>query len=433
MDGRRAVEVDEAAGDDTGYTLSVCRVARLSDVAPLYPPASASPSERSARDQNADQRVGGPGGVSSRSARRLFDPNDPVGPAFVAAVGAAITTFLDRERAVLHDIDADLRPLIDLAKDFTAGGKRLRPAFCYWGYVAAANQPIDPGPLVSAAASLELLHVSALIHDDLMDSSDTRRGIPSAHRQFEARHREFRGRGSDVAYGRAAAILLGDMLTMWSVEMLQTAGLPPARVAAASPLVAAMRTEVTAGQFLDVMAQAAPASDAFRRAVEHAETVVEYKSARYTVQRPAQFGAALGGASDDLITALGAFGSALGRAFQFRDDVLGIFGDSSVTGKPAGDDLREGKRTVLIAHAMASSTPKVAAELDSMLGRLHLDAATIERGREIIRASGALDAVEQMISDNYARALAALKGVSMTEQGRTALTCLARASVERNA
>ena len=360
-----------------------------------------------------------------------FDPHDPASPAFRDAVGSAIDDYLAVRGGELDTISPSLAQLKRLAAGFTAGGKRLRPAFCYWGYAAAAGQPSDPAALLRAAASLDLLHVSALVHDDVMDASDTRRGVPAAHRQLEAWHAERGGRGAADAFGRAGAILLGDLLIMWSEQMLAESGVDAARLRAAMPLVQAMRTEVTAGQFLDVVAQSAPAMSSTAEALTIADHVVEYKSARYTVQRPVQFGAALGGASPEVIEGLAAYGSPLGKAFQFRDDLLGIFGDQELTGKPAGDDLREGKRTVLVAHALAGSSPADAAELDAMLGRADLTADEIVTGREIIERSGARDDVERMIDEGLQAALAALGELDLTDDGRLALTELAIASVRR--
>ncbi|NNG18549.1 polyprenyl synthetase family protein [Naumannella sp. ID2617S] len=325
--------------------------------------------------------------------------------------------------------------LIELAATFTGGGKRLRPGFCLWGFVAAAGLPESSGSseqldaLLRAAVSLDLLHVSALVHDDVMDASDTRRGVPAAHRQQEQLHREAGWLGAADRFGHAGAILLGDLLVMWSVELFEAAGLSFEALQRARPLVQAMRTEVTCGQYLDVLMQHQPIDDP-QRMLDHAQRVVEYKTARYTVQRPVQIGAAIGGADPALQEALRAYGSPLGRAFQFRDDLLGVFGDAATTGKPAGDDLREGKRTVLVAHAYAGSSAAARRELDGLLGRADLDEAGVARARELIAGSGAVALVEQMIEREYDRALTALEA-PMTDQGRQALTRLADLAVRR--
>lgn len=362
-----------------------------------------------------------------------FDPADPAGQDFRDAVQARLGDFLGGQGPVLRRIGAELDPVILAARDYTSGGKRLRPAFCYWGRVAATGQPDDPTGLLQAASSLELLHVSALVHDDLMDHSDTRRGLPSAHRRFQLAHEDAAGVGSSTSYGTDMALLLGDLLTMWSVEMFESSPLPPDALAAARPLVEAVRTEVTCGQVLDVTAQAGMAGADDESALDLVGRVVEYKSASYTVVRPCQIGVALGSGGPGLVEAMARFGSPLGRAFQYRDDLLGVFGDTSQTGKPAGDDLREGKRTVLVAHALSRSTPAQASRLASMLGRADLDDSDIATARGIIEGSGARTAVEEMIEDGLRRAVAVLEGTDMTAEGRAGLLELAHRSVDRAA
>jgi geranylgeranyl diphosphate synthase, type I len=281
------------------------------------------------------------------------------------------------------------------------------------------------------------LHVSALVHDDVMDSSDRRRGAPSAHRQFEALHAGSGWVGDRQTFGHAGAILLGDLLLMWSSQMIQRSGLARDALERALPVVEAMRTEVTCGQYLDVVAQvqplhAGPGEGAeIGIALDEASRVVEYKSARYTVRRPCQTGAAMACASAELQEALAAYGSPLGRAFQFRDDLLGVFGDPDRTGKPAGDDLREGKRTVLIAHALASADMAGRELLVRRLGDSALDDAGVRELQHVITASGAREEVEAMIAAGHRQALRALADADLTPAGRTALTALAELAVDR--
>jgi geranylgeranyl diphosphate synthase type I len=376
----------------------------------------------------------------------FLDPERPASPEFRALIDARIAAFLDRQAQRLAEIGPELAPVSRLARELLAGGKRLRPAFCAAGYLAAAGQPDEPvrAGLLEAAASLELLHVSALVHDDVMDSSDLRRGQPAAHRQFESQHATAGWLGDPATHGRSGAILLGDLLLMWSVEMLRAAPLPAAALAAGAPIAEAMRTEVTAGQYLDVLAQARPLSESHEDSHEDSPgdlpemlaqvvRVVEFKSARYTVRRPCQLGAALGAGSAGLQACLAAYGTSLGRSFQFRDDLLGVFGDPAVTGKPAGDDLREGKRTVLVAQAYARTDAPGQDLLRRRLGDPELDPSGVAELRQVIIASGAREAVEQMIDDGYATAMAALGQVDMAVEGRTALTALASAAVHRSA
>lgn len=382
---------------------------------------------------------------SSTSTDSILNSAAPLGQEFRDAVTGALTDFVSEQVAILDSMGPELAPVQLMASQLLCGGKRVRPAFCVWSYIAAAGRPDDAelGPLLAAAASLDLLHVSALVHDDVMDSSDLRRGRPAAHRQFEALHANAAWIGNSAAFGRAGAILLGDLLVMWSAQLLHSAGLEQSALERALPIVEAMRTEVTCGQFLDIVAQSHPlrrtapamgaGKPAFELALDEANRVVEYKSARYTVQRPAQMGAALGNGDDQLFYALGAFGSPLGRAFQFRDDLLGAFGDPQLTGKPAGDDLREGKRTVLIAHAFAHADPAGQQVLLRRLGDPELDADGIHELQDVIISSGARTAVEAMISENYERAIQALDDAEITDDGRDGLTALADAAVRRQA
>ena len=378
-----------------------------------------------------------------KGADAVLDPQAPLSQAFREAVSAEISAFVSEQSSVLDSMGPELVPVHLMASQLLCGGKRMRPAFCVWGYVAAAGIPSDEElkSLLAAAGSLDVLHVSALIHDDLMDSSDLRRGRPAAHRQFEALHANAGWLGDSAAFGRAGAILLGDLLVMWSAQMLHGAGLDQSTLERALPIVEAMRTEVTCGQYLDIVAQAhplrkrAPAIGSLRPTIElaldDASRVVEYKAARYTVQRPCQMGAALGDGDDELYFALGAYGSPLGRAFQFRDDLLGVFGDPKVTGKPAGDDLREGKRTVLVAHAYAHAGDAGQKLLLQRLGDPGLDETGINELQQVIVESGARDAVESMINEYYERALKALHDTEITEEGRVGLTALADAAVRR--
>ena len=243
-----------------------------------------------------------------------------------------------------------------------SGGKRFRASFCWWGHQAVAAAAADD----RAAAGLRLPGAAArerLVHDDYIDASDVRRGRPATHRAFEQLHRERGWSASPEQYGASAAILLGDLLLSWSDELLRTCGLPADRVLDALGYFDLTRSEVVTGQFLDVSAQARGAAD-----VDTAMTVLRYKSAKYSIERPLHIGAALAGATAELIDQLTRFGLPLGEAFQLRDDLLGVFGDPAVTGKPAGDDLVEGKRTVLVALALDALPAADAKLLDAALG-----------------------------------------------------------------
>jgi geranylgeranyl diphosphate synthase type I len=362
-----------------------------------------------------------------------LDAADPLSAPLRDAVGAELAGFLESRGRALLELGPEIADLVGLAEAFTVGGKRLRPAFCCWGYLAATGGTDVPAWVVRAAASLDLLHVSALVHDDVMDGSETRRGLAAAHVQLAERHAEEGRRGGAAAFGRAGAILLGDLLLMWSDELFEQCGAPEGVLSAARPLLASVRTEVTGGQYLDITAQTRPPLDARRdpeSVLAQVRRVVEFKTARYTVLRPLQIGAALGGGSPELRETLARYGSPLGRAFQYRDDVLGIFGDEAVTGKPAGDDLREGKLTVLIANAMAGLPQAGAVRLDGLLGR-ELSTAEVAEARALITSSGALAAVEREIEEATAEAVGALSAVA--EPAQSGLVNLAAVATRRMA
>src|SRR5215467_14132037 len=340
-------------------------------------------------------------------------------------VDRALQDFVGQQRGVLLAAGDDLRLGAESIAGLLAGGKRLRPAFCYWGWRGAGGP--DCPQIINAAAALELLHAGALIHDDLMDASDTRRGQPSLHRQFEARHAARGWYGSAEAFGMGVAILLGDLLICWTDEMFHASGLPGDALRRGRPVLDRMRTEVFAGQFLDLLGQAAG-----EETVAGALRVVEFKTTKYTIERPLHLGAALAGAGIDLArpgggphpggalagdggaaggdgslaAAYTGYGLPLGIAFQLRDDILGVFGDPARTGKPAGDDIREGKRTYLVASAVDSAEPRMASELREALGDPSLDDAAVARLREIITASGALKRTEARIDELTGIALA---------------------------
>lgn len=346
---------------------------------------------------------------------------------FRARVQAALDTFLDAQAERLDALGADAARLVAEARTAVSGGKRLRASFCYWGHraVAGPSEPAAEAALVRAAASLELLHASALVHDDFMDASDTRRGRPAAHRLLEAEHRTAGWRGDPEQYGAAGAILLGDLLLTGADELLRRCGLPWASVGPALDVLDLCRSEVIAGQFLDVSVQARGHAD-----VETAMTVLRYKSAKYSIERPLHIGAALAGADRAGLDELSAYGLPLGEAFQLRDDLLGVFGDPATTGKPAGDDLVEGKRTVLVALALDAADPAQARELDAALGR-PLSSGEVDRLRAIVDGSGAREQVETAIAALTETALAGLERAAVDPDARVELHRLAVAATQR--
>jgi len=340
-------------------------------------------------------------------------------------VQKVIDEFLASQTPALERVSPDLAPLIEAITSLLAGGKRLRPAFAYWAWRAAGGPDTDAA--MTASASLEFLQACALIHDDVMDASDTRRGMPAAHRRFATLHREHEWHGSAESFGVGAAILLGDLCLSWADELLLRSGMPTEALIRAKSVYDDMRTELMAGQYLDLLEQARGGGS-----VERALRVVRYKSAKYTIERPLRLGAALADADPSTHQALSAFGLPLGEAFQLRDDVLGVFGDPSETGKPAGDDLREGKRTVLIAIAVERATPAQDATIRQRLGDPALDASGVATLREIIRDTGALAYGEELIASRLDESLSALAAMDIDPLAAQVLSGLAVAATSRS-
>jgi geranylgeranyl diphosphate synthase type I len=356
-----------------------------------------------------------------------------------------IDSFLSERRTELDEVSPDLDVMDSAARTLLSGGKRFRALFCYWGWQAVAAQGDDFDPaadaspgldgVVSAAAALEIFHAAALVHDDIMDNSDLRRGQPSLHRRFEALHRERGWTGSATAYGTSAALLLGDLLLGWSDGLLERglSTIDRDAAAAAREEFGRMRTDVMLGQYLDMLEEHSwrgrPEADLLPRA----HRVIVYKSAKYSVESPLALGAAMAGGSLAQLAGLRAFGLPLGVAFQLRDDLLGVFGDPEVTGKPVGDDLREGKRTVLINLARQKLPGSASRLVDELLGDPALDDEQIGMLQAAIRESGAVDQVEQIIARNVQTATAALDEAPIARSARDELTALADTVTRREA
>ena len=340
-------------------------------------------------------------------------------------VHKSLAAFLSGQSSRLDAVSDDLGPVQDaLAAFLLDGGKRLRPAFAYWGYRGAGGDDTDA--VITAVSCLELLQACALVHDDVMDGSDTRRGRPAMHRHFSSLHRSSGWRGDSEAFGLSAAVLLGDLCLIWADEMLNTSGIPADALQRAQPVYDEMRVELMAGQYLDLLEQALGGGT-----VESALRVARYKSAKYTVERPLQMGAVLAGGGPDVLHGLSRYGLPLGEAFQLRDDVLGVFGDPSQTGKPAGDDLREGKRTALVAMALSTATPAQGAVVRRHRGDPHLTAEGVAALREVICETGTLNRVEALIDELMGDSLEALHVAPLSGEARQVLEQLAVAATSR--
>lgn len=365
----------------------------------------------------------------------------------VDLVQERIDEFLEVRAPQLSAIAGELDDFVDFSRDLLAGGKRFRALFCYWGWQSVSNPGVgfdvaedsaqaDFPAVITAAASLEVFHAAALVHDDIMDNSDTRRGRPSAHKRFESLHSSSRWLGNPKTFGDSAGLLLGDLLLGWSDEMFDSALRAlsdPAANAAARAEFNLMRTEVTVGQYLDIVEENAWRNHPESELLPRAHRVIVYKSAKYSVEAPLAIGASLGGGTPEQVATLRAFGLPLGVAYQLRDDLLGVFGDPKVTGKPAGDDLREGKRTVLIALARPALQANARTLLDELLGDPELDAHQIQILQGVLRDSGAIDRVERIIAHNVGLAKAAIADAPLSASARAQLTQLADTVIRRTA
>ncbi len=343
------------------------------------------------------------------------------------AINASLTGFFEHESKYLRAIGSELEPVADaLGRFLLESGKRLRPLFAVIGFLGAEGR-LTP-EIIRGISSLELVHVCALIHDDVMDCSDTRRSAPSIHKQFEAIHRSQNLHGSSEQFGVASAILLGDLALIWAAKALHESEISPELILRSFPFYDEMRVELMAGQYLDVYEQAL-ASESAERSLK----VARYKSGKYSIERPLHFGASLApGFSPTIINRYSEFGLPLGEAFQLRDDIIGVFGDPGKTGKPAGDDLREGKRTVLVATTLSRCNLAQRELFLANFGRADLASDDIDSLRQIISDTGALAEVETMIEIMTFKAHEALTHGGITAIAVSLLNELAVAATQRS-
>jgi geranylgeranyl diphosphate synthase type I len=346
------------------------------------------------------------------------------------AIQVELSSYLTLQREYLSSIGSELLPVCDALESFVLdGGKRLRPLFAYAGYVAAGKVPTSSE--IRAFTSLELLQACALIHDDLMDKSDTRRGKPAIHRHFENLHQSAAMNGLSSQFGEAAAVLLGDLALVWSDHMLHTSGISSESLLCALSVHDEMRIELMAGQYLDVR-EAGEKNPSVDRSLR----IARYKSGKYTIERPLHLGAAIA-ISDaakrkNLFSILSAYGLPLGEAFQLRDDLLGIFGDPEITGKPAGDDIREGKRTVLMAMTFERADQSAKDKLIELLGDENLTESDISAARTLITDSGSVKVVENLIEGLLSNALEAASSDELGSSAKELLTFLATSATHRS-
>lgn len=325
----------------------------------------------------------------------------------------------------LQGTGVDIAP--DVLAQFLDGGKCLRSTFMYLGWLCGA----EPDPEVNAAAlrasaGLDLLHAFALLQDDVMDDSPLRRGRPAAHVRFEQWHRDRRLSGSAERFGNSMAILLSDLCLVWAEQMMRESGLGSEPLSRAWPHYDAMRIELAVGQAADVAGEAGalPTLDAVL-------DVARRKSGNYTVRRPLEIGAAMAGC-DELLGPLGSYGRLVGEAFQLRDDILGVFGAPSVTGKPAGGDLADRKATSVVVAAAQMADPAIRRQFTDLMSADELGEADIAHWRTLIVATGAVDLVEDMIAERVATATEHICHDGIDEQVRAALAGMAAACTQRS-
>ncbi|WP_426367295.1 polyprenyl synthetase family protein [Streptomyces sp. E-08] len=340
--------------------------------------------------------------------------------AFKARVDEVLHGYVAHEAGELTAVDAALGPVADQLESAVAAGKRLRAAFCYWGW-RAVGQP-DSHALVRAAASMELVHAAAVVHDDLIDDSPLRHGRPTPHVALRA---ALEHHPRAVAGARSLAMLVGDLLMSLAGQLFVTSGLPAAYLGRARPLWAALARDLVAGECLEILhTGATPDTTASLK-------VIRYKTAKYTVEQPLLIGGALAGAGGRLRAGFSAYGVPLGEAFQLRDDLLGLFGDPETTGKAGADDVRGRRPTTLLAETWRLAGEEERRRLRELLGRREPDGDALEAVREVMRRLGAPDRVEAMIAERVGEALGALDELDLPAAPAAALTALAHSASVR--
>ncbi|MDH6573062.1 geranylgeranyl diphosphate synthase type I [Streptomyces sp. SAI-117] len=340
--------------------------------------------------------------------------------AFKSRVDAMLRDFVAREADHLTGIDTALAPVAEQLEAAVAEGKRLRAAFCYWGW-RAAGQP-DSDALVRAATSMELVHAAAIVHDDLIDDSPLRHGRPTAHVALRG---AVRRRPRAVSAARSLAMLVGDLLMSLAGQMFATSGLPAAYLTRARPLWSVLARELVAGECLEILHTGADPDTA--RSLK----VIRYKTARYTVEQPLLIGGLLGGAGERLREGYSAYGLPLGEAFQLRDDLLGLFGDPGQTGKANADDVRAHRPTALLSETWRIADKDEREQMRAVLGRRDLDTDALDKVRELMRRLKTPDRIEDMISARVETALGALHELDVPAHAVSALTALAHTAVLR--
>lgn len=346
---------------------------------------------------------------------------------FPSAVKEELDSYLAERHEAFSYLGASATDFFKQLRLANEGGKQFRASFSYWGWQTKQSQITAPNAgLIKLGAALELFQTAALLHDDVMDNSAMRRGKPTAHEVFKTQHQERGFSGSAKDYGRNIAILLGDLSLVLSESLFVASltGLSEDRWLRCQRYYQAMRQEVSVGQFLDTYAQAQPIARPTAVSTELAEQVIQLKTAHYSVERPLVLGAAFAGGDTDELEELSTIGLKLGTVFQLRDDILGVFGSVTKTGKPSGDDLREGKRTPLLLAALQAADATALADLQSIVGNADASEAEITQVQRLIVNLGAKDEIESEINRLVKETLILLNQASLPEHAKTGLVSL---------
>ncbi|MFJ8677610.1 polyprenyl synthetase family protein [Streptomyces sp. NPDC093589] len=374
---------------------------------------------RRTHTEKSRQESAKPPGESFSEARKGSDATALPGLAAIrTSTNQSITQLLDREAPRLNALgltehqDA-LRSLL-----LSAGGKRMRALSCLWGWRGAGGTG-SQGEVHTAAAALELNHSAFLIHDDIIDRSELRRGQPTLHRRFATHHAGRAWHGDSHVFGDAVALPLGDLCMAWAGELIGGCA-DGDRLRTVMTLYHRMCAEAGYGETLEAQIQADRDYQ-----VDRCMAVATCKAARYMITPPLLIGAALAGGDEAVRLAYERFGTALGEAYQLRDDLLGVFGDPDITGKPNVDDLRDGKPTVLFATALRTASPAQRGTLLALYGRPDLDEDTADEIRDLLRHTHAATRVEEMIRARSREAARALESAPITGEAKAALQALA--------
>lgn len=341
----------------------------------------------------------------------------------VARVDAVLADVIASHRSRWSGLSPHISTIFDeLQLLVLGGGKRLRPQFCHLGWRAAGGNPDSDIP-IRVGAAVELLHVMALLHDDVIDDASTRRGHATTHRRQSEIHHNNGLLGESRRFGEGVAVLIGDITYVLSDVLVEDLSQQ------ARAVWNDLRLEMNIGQYLDTV------GSAYReRSTAFADLVCRFKSAKYTIERPLHVGALAAVASRGLALQpmLSAYGLPLGDAFQIRDDVLGVFGDEKTVGKPVGGDFREGKPTPMLAYAYEHADATQRTLLDTV-GNKDLSNNDIVALQQVVIDTGARDAMENRISTLVEQAIVALNPAELADDTYTALTAMAHAVTQRDA